>query len=352
MLETLREYGAERLAASGELADVRRQHAHWFAALAARAEPELRGRDQLDWLGRLRAERDNLHAALRCLTDLGETDAALRLGLDLSWWWLLLGRNAEAAGHLRPVLALPGGTDPVARLSAEVVCLLHEQAAAGFGSTSEDLAGPATLAERLGETDVTGRPLLALLAPVLLWLARDAEGADAGLTAAVDRGDPWLSAAARLFRARFHENAGDIAAVREDVRPALDGFRAVGDRWGTASTLPIAAQLRQYDGDLLGAGALLEEAARLSDELGSQDRDDQVFISLRLADLHLRLGDRSRAAAVLEAASVLVADDHDLEAAAFFEAMHGSAAGCSATWTAPAGCRSAPTPGSASPAPP
>ncbi len=321
MLETLREYGTERLAESGELAAVRRAHAGWFAALAARAEPELRGADQLAWLAVLQAERDNVLAALRCLTDLGETDAALRLGLDLGWYWLLLGRNAEAAGHLRPVLALPRGTDEPARLSAEIVCLLHEQAAAGFTRTPDDLAVPRATAERLRTTDVTGRPLLALLAPVLLWLVRDGVGADAGLAAAMETGDPWLAAAARLFRARFNENAGDMAAVRDDVGPALSGFRAVGDRWGTASTLPLAAELLQYDGDLRGAVALLEEAAGLSAELGSQDRDDQVFISLRLADLHLRLGDHDRAAGVLDTASALVGDEWDSGSTAFLEAM-------------------------------
>ncbi|MGZ3581511.1 MAG: helix-turn-helix transcriptional regulator, partial [Ktedonobacterales bacterium] len=57
MLETMRAYAEERLAAAGELAAARRAHAHYFLALAERAHPELRGRDQRAWLFRLEREQ-------------------------------------------------------------------------------------------------------------------------------------------------------------------------------------------------------------------------------------------------------------------------------------------------------
>ena len=325
MLETLREYGAERLAESGELAGVRRRHAGWFAGLAARADPELRGPDQLHWLGVLTDERDNILAALRCLTDLGETDAALALGLDLSWYWLLIGRSAEATAHLAPLLALPGGADPVARCGVEAVLALHEQAAGGLGPVADDseqaLRG---LADRLLELDTSGRPLLGLLAPLVLFLARDPAGSERLLDRLELSGDTWLVAAARLFRARYRENEGDMVGVRRDLAPAVAGFRQVGDRWGLASALPLAAQLLQYDEDLDGALALLEEAGGLAEQLGSQNLEDQVFIGLGLADIHLRRGDHEQAERAISAARGLIDQGRSGEFAAILAALHGS----------------------------
>ena len=65
LLETVRAYAAERLAEAGEQDQVQAAHTRHFLALAERAEPELRGADQLDWLVRLSAEHDNFVAALR-----------------------------------------------------------------------------------------------------------------------------------------------------------------------------------------------------------------------------------------------------------------------------------------------
>src|SRR4030095_2918034 len=79
MLETVRAYGAERLAEAGEAQALARAHAAWFLELGATGEPELRRRHPLRWLEALAAERDNLHAALRWATDTGEATTALRL---------------------------------------------------------------------------------------------------------------------------------------------------------------------------------------------------------------------------------------------------------------------------------
>ena len=65
MLEIIRAYGQERLAEAGERDELRRAHARYFTALAETSRDHLRGARQLDWLRRLSADQDNLHAALR-----------------------------------------------------------------------------------------------------------------------------------------------------------------------------------------------------------------------------------------------------------------------------------------------
>ena len=96
MLETIREYALEKLAEAGELEATRTAHARWFAALAERAEPELRGHDQREWFARLQAEHDDVIAALRWFGDTGDARAALRLTVSLLWFWMLSGASEEA----------------------------------------------------------------------------------------------------------------------------------------------------------------------------------------------------------------------------------------------------------------
>ncbi|GAA3349122.1 hypothetical protein GCM10020358_70110 [Amorphoplanes nipponensis] len=87
MLETIREYGLERLAEAGETEQLRVAHARYLLALAGAAEPELRRGDQLSWLRRLAVEHDNLHAAVRAAVAAGDARTATaltaRLGLVL-----------------------------------------------------------------------------------------------------------------------------------------------------------------------------------------------------------------------------------------------------------------------------
>ena len=109
MLETVREYAAERLEQSGEGPAVRRAHAAHYLALAEQAEPELRGPQQDAWLLRLGAEDENLRAALRAALAEKDATTALRLGGALWWYWYLRGLQREGRGWLRAALSLSAG---------------------------------------------------------------------------------------------------------------------------------------------------------------------------------------------------------------------------------------------------
>ena len=66
LIETLRQYAAEKLVEAGEDAELRDRHLAWYLGLAERAEPELIGSEQVVWLDRLETEHENLRAALDC----------------------------------------------------------------------------------------------------------------------------------------------------------------------------------------------------------------------------------------------------------------------------------------------
>src|SRR5205814_1553487 len=72
MLETIREYGRERLTVNGEMEATRQAHAAYYLALAVEAEPQLLGQQRVVWLERLDREHENLWAAWRCLLEQAE----------------------------------------------------------------------------------------------------------------------------------------------------------------------------------------------------------------------------------------------------------------------------------------
>jgi len=86
VLETIREYGLEKLKATEEYATFRRRHLEYFTALAEEAEPHLRGPDQKEWLDRLETEHPNLRAALQEPSD---DEFALRVVKAILWFWLI-----------------------------------------------------------------------------------------------------------------------------------------------------------------------------------------------------------------------------------------------------------------------
>lgn len=104
MLETIREYALEQLAASGEAEDVRRSHAMYYVDLSEEAETKLLGPDQSPWLQRLEQEHDNLRAALAWALDTETPEIAARLAAALWWFWLRRGHVSEGRRWLEAVL--------------------------------------------------------------------------------------------------------------------------------------------------------------------------------------------------------------------------------------------------------
>ncbi|MEX2212170.1 MAG: adenylate/guanylate cyclase domain-containing protein [Gaiellaceae bacterium] len=103
MLETIREFAAERLEASGEGDDIRLRHAEFFLALAEEAGPQVAARPQ-DWLGPMERESDNFRAALDRLED-ADAQRAVRLAGALWYFWYIKGHIAEGRRRLEAVLA-------------------------------------------------------------------------------------------------------------------------------------------------------------------------------------------------------------------------------------------------------
>lgn len=106
MLWPIRQYALQRLAEAGRAEEVRRRHAALFLALAARAEPKLRGPEQVHWLGRLSLERDNFRAALAWYASPDADDhTGLEFAANLWQFWYLRGYLREGREWLQKMLA-------------------------------------------------------------------------------------------------------------------------------------------------------------------------------------------------------------------------------------------------------
>ncbi|MGW8768538.1 ATP-binding protein [Streptomyces sp. NPDC055815] len=258
MLETIRAYAAERLPAGD--AAIAAHHAY-YRALAEAADPELRGPAQLEWLARLDAEDANLRAALRR----GTPEQGLRLVAALSPYWWLRGLRGRVAA---PVAELLDRVEPTEERGEEyALCVL----AAGL---------------REGEHVDRARGFLAagtapLRQPYTAFLWSTSVGPVEGLRLG---DDTWSRSLGLVGRALLTPAPTEAEPL---LREALAGFRALGERWGTATALEGLAGLSADPLPLLG------EALELFEELGVAE--DVVDLLRRRATVHETSGDREAA---------------------------------------------------------
>jgi predicted ATPase/DNA-binding CsgD family transcriptional regulator len=107
VLDTVREYGQQRLGETGGEVALRRRHRDWYAALAARQEAL--GAGQLEWIDGLDADHDNVRAALEfCLAEPGEAEAGLRMACDLWLYWETRGHLTEGRRFLGALIGRAG----------------------------------------------------------------------------------------------------------------------------------------------------------------------------------------------------------------------------------------------------
>jgi predicted ATPase/DNA-binding SARP family transcriptional activator len=328
LLETIREYGLEQLAASGTATKLRLAHAHFFADLVRRSEPALHGPDQLVWLRQLRDERDNIVAALGAYCDAGDASGALSIAVPSASLAMQLGDHADAVGWLESALAVPGDVDPELHAVASALHAVHQSASDADTAMVRDHQALLDEAElHLQSIDVARYPVVAILRPVVAMFRHDPE-LDRIVEEALASPDPWVSAVARILRTGLADNAGDPAASQHHAELALAQFRVIGDRWGISSALCALAQQHTYVGDHDRAAAEYAEAIELIREIGSTEDESRALIWL--ADLRVRQGDieaarrtARRAVALTEASGSLVQRTFTLSIAANVERLAG-----------------------------
>ena len=118
LLETVRDYALERLAATGEVQSTRAAHARYFHGLGQRAEGELHGPRMRWWHSLLETEHPNLRAALHWFGSTGETERELQLAIALAPFWYHRAHQREGADWLEDAVRRSGGADALLRADA------------------------------------------------------------------------------------------------------------------------------------------------------------------------------------------------------------------------------------------
>src|SRR5690606_22093698 len=117
LLETVRQYGLERLKASGLYEEIRARHAATYLESAERAAPRLfGGAADRDWMVRLSYDTANLRAAADWAAESPDrVETALRLGWALHWFWFAKGYFEEGRARLTAALERAQDVDPMIR---------------------------------------------------------------------------------------------------------------------------------------------------------------------------------------------------------------------------------------------
>jgi DNA-binding CsgD family transcriptional regulator len=222
MLETIREFGLEQLAATGEHDDVAARHLAWCLRLAARAERAYWGAEQGIWHGRLRRELDNIRAALQWAEARGDHETVLELAGLLGIFWQINGYAVEGTRWLERALA--AGTP--------------------------------------GRTNARARALFA--AGLMAWVGGDWPLGIGRCEASADLwrelGDTWNYALAINVLGMLRGETGDIPGGRRDLEESLRIYRELGDSWGIGLGLFDLGKLLTYAKAYDEAAELMEQS--------------------------------------------------------------------------------------------
>ena len=304
LLETLRQYGREKLVAAGEEGELRRRHAKFFTDLvAARERDTFGGAGDPEWFGRLAAEEGNLRAACDWAEETGDYTTALRLCAALHWYWFARGhfrdgwqRLERALQHAAKVPALYSGKayaalatmafwlgklDQIVPNAAKGVERLRDQddpwhlvyalVSLGIGLSITDPAAAAPLHIEGTALARAQAPRSVLLAYALYWHGRHALG-----RGDLDEAERLLSEAHAVGRAIGHPPA--IAHPLQVLGLVLIERGALDT---AAAHLRGALEIHMRNSDMLGCLWSLEGLARIAQRTGSLERAAQLLAFAR-----------------------------------------------------------------------
>ncbi|MGC1377166.1 MAG: tetratricopeptide repeat protein [Anaerolineales bacterium] len=291
MLQAVREYALDQLAASAETKQTQRRHAAWCLELAQRAEPSIATPEQPLWTSRIDQERENLQLALQWMLDNEETEMAFnllgavwRFYLILNIWsetWLWMDRALAQGAHLKSA----GRAKTLWGASWLAGNQGHYERAMSLAE--EGLA----LARQIGDKRLTGL----LLQNVSSGLARIGEHDQAmrllqeSLLIFQELGDREESAWVLDHMAWVLWRSGERARGLETLQDSLAAFRAMRHQWAIATLLRQLAEMALSNGNNEQAAALLEESLAISRALGvkqyiSETLRNLVLLSWQQAD--------------------------------------------------------------------
>ena len=283
MLETVREYAHDRLAAGGELDEARRAHARHFGEVFEDGERGLESATIGDWLDRMDAERDNIRAAITFAV--ADGDPAVALVLCAAVWRYWIWRGSLVEGRELVTAALAAGDGPPA---------LRQRALNGAGAVVAELGDFAGAKALLEESLVLARELgdgyraarVGSNLGTLALFAADFDAAIAHYAESTDYmralDDPRALSLVVQNLGIAHHGAGHHEQAIELLTESLELARRSGDPAHTSSVLRTLGRFLLGDdrADVEPALELLHEAMELSYEVAERPGLTETFETL------------------------------------------------------------------------
>ena len=294
-LQTLWQYGRDRLTESGEAGAMRARHGAYYRQLAEQAHQGLRGAAGPIWRDRLVAESGNLRAALDWYIATGDADGALSLASGMAWLWFINGDFLEGARWLGDALGAEGPRRPEVEATAHVwrgYCVgMSTHPAAGVIECEEAVAVLRTSHDRVRLAEAL------VVCATVLGFAHHFDRSLEALGEARDQLEPaghgWLLAAHDLIVAWNLLSLGRLEDAEPVARSSLERFDAQAEVLVVVSPLNALASIAEARGDLEAASAAYEA---LVERCRATGQPIQVPFSLvALAALRARQGDDAAA---------------------------------------------------------
>jgi predicted ATPase len=306
MLETIREYAAERLEAAGEAAAVRAAHARWYADLVQEALPWVRGADAERWGARLDADDANLRVAVGSALRTGDRAVAARIVGGAWQFWFLRGAWHEGRRLVEEVLDGPPVSDPD-------VALELRWGAALFALWQGDLASAEPRAQEIAAfAEAHASPRATAVSQHILGIAAAIRGDAPTAVALNDRasataraiGDDWLLGITVNNAGDALMAAGDFEAARSRFAEALELGRARDDRIRIGMSLGNLGIAAFAVGDLAEAREFFVATLDVSSVTRALNAATQAVLGIGLVACDR---DPARGATLVAAAAMLVA---------------------------------------------
>ncbi len=273
MLGTIQEFARQRLRETDAEAEIRNWHLAYFLDLAGQADRELRGLNQLEWLHRLRATRDNLRAVLDWAIETEQTELALRLARKTDWFRFIRSEHNEGRQWLQRVLNMPDTPlHPEAYSDALTQLARHTWLQIGEKESRPYIEQALSIARAHADKHNIARALT-VLGLVLISEKNFAAGQEIleeskALHQEVD--DEWGYAHAVMCLGWGSSVRDDYVTALALHELALALFRKLGDRYYECVVLNGMGVCQIMQGSLTQGMATLRESLVLSQQLDSK----------------------------------------------------------------------------------
>lgn len=282
--ELLRQYGYEVLKATHEFEAASQAHFDYFLELAKSAESRLRGPEQITWLERLDAERDNLRFALQWgVKHPQNSEALVDLVGALTWYWRMRSYIAEACSWLEKIRTY-AHPSPRSQAKLHWISGHHEWMRGAFQQARQHQQAGILLLESLGMEQTEDMGKLKVSLGMALAEEGNSPSALQAFTEALDifqalQIDWWIAFTLGCLALPLYD-LGNKSRARQTISDCINLFRSLGDGWALGLNLDHFASIEYTDRNLGRAEALAKEALVYEDIIGHKHSVGQILVLL------------------------------------------------------------------------